>query len=442
MGARPRVFVTRRLPGGALERLALRAEMTVWEGDGAPPPEAIAAGARDAEGLLCLLTDRIDAALLRGLPAPAGRSRAARWASTTSTWRRRPRAGSPSGTPPACWSRRPPTWPSGCCSRRPAGSRRRTAICARGAGASRTAGTRRPCSGAICTAPRSGSSDSARSGAPWRGARPASACASSAGRARRAALPGVEACSLERLLAEAEFVSVHVALTPETRGLLGAARSPRCARAPILVNAARGGIVDEAALAAALASGRLAAAALDVFAQEPLDPASPLLAAPNLVLTPHIGSASIATRTRMADLAVENLLAGLEGRPLLHQRRLNRAQPWQRERNVRGETTCAPRWRARSATARSAVTTARQAGAWLARTSASSQSSADGAKIRRTRPRRRLAGRLGAAAVEHDPDLAPRHRRSAPPARPAARGAARSTTARGRGRAARRRAAR
>ena len=86
----------------------------------------------------------------------------------------------------------------------------------------------------------------------------------------------------------------------------------------VLVNSARGGIVDEAALAAALRSGRLAAAALDVFASEPLDPGSPLLEAPNLVLTPHIGSASVATRTRMADLAVENLLAGLEGRPLPH----------------------------------------------------------------------------------------------------------------------------
>ena len=69
---------------------------------------------------------------------------------------------------------------------------------------------------------------------------------------------------------------------------------------------------------AALESGRLAAAALDVFASEPLVAASPLLAAPNLVLTPHIGSASLATRTRMGELAVENLLAGLDGRPMPH----------------------------------------------------------------------------------------------------------------------------
>ena len=132
-------------------------------------------------------------------------------------------------------------------------------------------------------------------------------------------MPGVENCALDTLLAQAEFVSVHVALTPETRDLLSARAIAALRPGAILINTARGGIVDEAALAAALASGRLAAAALDVFAREPLDPASPLLAAPNLLLTPHIGSASIATRTRMADLAVENLLAGLAGRPLLHQ---------------------------------------------------------------------------------------------------------------------------
>jgi glyoxylate reductase len=89
-------------------------------------------------------------------------------------------------------------------------------------------------------------------------------------------------------------------------------------RGAVLVNTARGGIVDEAALAAALGEGRLAGAALDVYAVEPLARDSPLLAAPNLVLTPHIGSASIATRTRMTDLAVANLLAGLAGEPLPH----------------------------------------------------------------------------------------------------------------------------
>jgi glyoxylate reductase len=133
---------------------------------------------------------------------------------------------------------------------------------------------------------------------------------------RRAA--DVEALPLDALLEGSDFVSIHVALSTETRGLIDAAALARLRPGAILVNTARGGIVDESALAAALTNGGLAAAALDVFEDEPLDRNSPLLTAPNLVLTPHIGSASIATRTRMADLAVENLLAGLAGRPLPH----------------------------------------------------------------------------------------------------------------------------
>jgi glyoxylate reductase len=83
-----------------------------------------------------------------------------------------------------------------------------------------------------------------------------------------------------------------------------------------LVNTARGPIVDQAALLRALTEGAIAGAALDVTDPEPLPPDDPLLAAPNLILLPHVGSATHATRERMADLAVDNLLAGLAGRPL------------------------------------------------------------------------------------------------------------------------------
>lgn len=132
------------------------------------------------------------------------------------------------------------------------------------------------------------------------------------------AVPGVEPVALDALWPLADFLSVHVASAPETRGLVGEAELAVMKPGAVLVNTARGGIVDEAALADALAAGRLAAAALDVFAHEPLAPDSPLLAAPNLVLAPHIGSASVRTRREMARLAVENLIAGLEGRPLPH----------------------------------------------------------------------------------------------------------------------------
>ncbi len=122
--------------------------------------------------------------------------------------------------------------------------------------------------------------------------------------------------ALPDLLRVADFVSVHVARTPETVGLLGREALARLQPHAILINTARGGIVDEDALAEMLRSGRLFAAGLDVFANEPLPRTSPLLQLPNVVLTPHIGSASVATRARMVDLALANLQAGLRFEPL------------------------------------------------------------------------------------------------------------------------------
>jgi len=315
VSARPDVFATRSLPGGALARLARRVSLEVWPDPGAPEREALAAGARDAEGLLCLLTDRIDAALIEACPrlrvissCSVGLDHVDLEAAT--------RRGIPVGYTPGVlaettadlafalllgaarriveadgflregrwtWEHR---WdPDGFLGRDVYGATlgviglgaigRAVAARARGFGMRVLGWSRTP-----------------------------------------RELAGVEPAELPELLAAAQFVTVHVALTPETRGLLDAAALARMREDAILVNTARGGIVDEAALVAALRGGRLAAAALDVFAREPLDPASPLLDAPNLVLTPHIGSASVATRSRMAELAVENLVAGLEGRAM------------------------------------------------------------------------------------------------------------------------------
>lgn len=163
------------------------------------------------------------------------------------------------------------------------------------------------------------------------------------------ALPGVEARALDALLAESDFVSVHVALTAATRGLLGAGELARMQPHAMLVNTARGGVVDEEALVAALRAGRLAGAALDVFAREPLPAGSALRAMSNVVLTPHIGSASVATRTAMARLAIENARAALAGEPM--PRCANPevyasaafSERSQRARNASGETTRAPR---------------------------------------------------------------------------------------------------
>ena len=123
---------------------------------------------------------------------------------------------------------------------------------------------------------------------------------------------GIEYVDKETLFGESDFLSIHVPLTRETRHLVGAAELERMKPTAVLVNTARGPVVDEKALADALESGRIASAGLDVFEAEPQVEAR-LLALENVVLVPHIGSASIKTRTRMCTMAAENAAAVLGG---------------------------------------------------------------------------------------------------------------------------------
>ena len=113
-------------------------------------------------------------------------------------------------------------------------------------------------------------------------------------------------------------MTLHSPLTPETRGLIGDEALARMKPTAYLVNTARGPIVDSEALGRALRDGRIAGAALDVTDPEPLPGDHPLLRTPNLLVLPHLGSATEATRARMADMAVDNLLAGLAGEPMPH----------------------------------------------------------------------------------------------------------------------------
>jgi glyoxylate reductase len=125
---------------------------------------------------------------------------------------------------------------------------------------------------------------------------------------------GAVGVSLLRLLAESDFVSIHVPLTPKTHHMIGAREFARMKPGAILINTARGAVVDQVAMVAALRSGRLTGAGLDVTDPEPIVAGDPLLRLENVVITPHIGSASITARARMAAIAVDNILNVFAGR--------------------------------------------------------------------------------------------------------------------------------
>jgi (S)-sulfolactate dehydrogenase len=134
---------------------------------------------------------------------------------------------------------------------------------------------------------------------------------------------GTACVSLEELLAQADAVSLHVPLTDATRGLMDEARIAAMKPGAVLVNTARGGIVDEAALAQALRDGRLGGAALDVFEHEPLAAGSPLAGAPNLVLTPHIAGVTRESNQRVSGLIAARVAASLDA---IHSKEQNPCQ--------------------------------------------------------------------------------------------------------------------
>jgi glyoxylate reductase len=306
-----RCFVTRDLPGTALDRLRAEHEVDVWPGRMPPAPDRLREHATDAQGLLSMLTDRIDAELIAAAPAlrvvsnyavgyenvdlEAARARGITvghtpgvlteatadlaWALMLALARRLPEA--QAAVPEGRWT----TW-----------------------------------------------QPDALLGRDVHGATLGIVGMGRIGRAvaRRADGFGMEVVHTSRsggiplavLLGRADFVSLHVPLTADTRHLIDAEALARMKPTAYLVNTARGAIVDQAALQEALETGQIAGAGLDVTDPEPLPADHPLLYEPNLIVLPHVGSATETTRARMADLAVDNLLAGLAGRPLPH------AVPW------------------------------------------------------------------------------------------------------------------
>jgi glyoxylate reductase len=309
---RPRVFVTRRLPGDAVERLAAVAEVEVWPGRLPPSPGDLARHAADADGLLVLLTDRVDDALLDRCPRlrvvanmavgydnldvdaltargiPAGNTPGVLTESTAElTWAlilaaARRVAEAERSIRRGEWV----TWePDFLLGRDLAGG----TLGIVGFGKIGAAVARR----ARCFDMRV---------LAWT--------------PRPKPVGGVAWVSLDELLAEADVVSVHCALTPETKGLIGARALALMKPSAVLVNTARGAIVDQAALAEALRARRIFAAGLDVVDREPIAADDPLLSLDNCLVVPHIGSGTVATRSRMAAMAADNVLAGLRGERL------------------------------------------------------------------------------------------------------------------------------
>ncbi len=134
----------------------------------------------------------------------------------------------------------------------------------------------------------------------------------------RALAPSVRFAGKADLLSQADYVMLCVPLTDQTRGLIGTSELALMKPDATLINIARGPVVDTEALTEALSRHRIAAAALDVTEPEPLPRDHPLLTLPHVIITPHLGSATVETRRRMAELSVNNLLAGLRGEPLPH----------------------------------------------------------------------------------------------------------------------------
>lgn len=301
-----RCYVTRRLPGSALDRLAASHEVEVWPERLPPAPEQLAARVADADGLLSLLTDAIDASLIEAAPRLRAIANYAVGVDNVDV-EAATRRGTPVGNTPDVL----------------------------------TETTADLAFGLILAAARRLVEADARARSDWVTWEPAALLGVDVhgstlgivglGRigsavARRAHGFGIEVVHsgresgvpLDELLSRSDFVTLHCPLTPATRGLIAERELRLMKPEAVLVNTARGPIVDSRALARALESGSIGAAALDVTDPEPPLPDDPLLSAPNLVLAPHIASASTRTRAAMADIAVDNLLAALAGERMPH----------------------------------------------------------------------------------------------------------------------------
>ena len=307
---RPRVFVTRRLPGDAVARLALEAYVDEWTDDLPPPYDELVRRAAQADAIICLLTERIDAALLDAAPSLRAIANVAVGYDNIDVAAATVRGVAVGNTPGVL-----------------------TETTADLAFALILACARR-----IVEAERFVRDDRWRTWDPGlllgydvHGATIGIVGYGKIGEAvaRRAAgfdmhvlyisrTPAPESAigervDLDTLLRTSDFVSLHVPMTPETTKMIGERELQLMKRTAFIINTARGGVLDQSALVRALEAGVIAGAGLDVAEVEPIPAGDALFRVPNVTLLPHIGSATHATRERMAAMAVDNCLAALRG---------------------------------------------------------------------------------------------------------------------------------
>lgn len=300
-----RVFVTRQLPGPALVHLSESYDTFVWPEATPPTPQQLLANAREAEALITLVQDKVDRALIEACPQLKVIANYAVGYDNIDVEAANAEGIAIGNTPDAL-----------------------------------TEATADLTFALLMASARhlQAAADNARAG-HWQSWEPGGFLGADIygatigivgiGRighavARRARGFGMEVLTAERgnrhdfeyLLRHSDFVTIHCPLTEQTHHLIDAEALSLMKPTAVLVNTARGPIVDQVALEAALKSGRLAGAALDVTDPEPLPLDDPLWGAPNLLIVPHIGSATHSARRQMAQMAVDNVIAGLQGNPL------------------------------------------------------------------------------------------------------------------------------
>ena len=317
--ARPRVFVTRLMNRDALEAIAAETEMVVWPDDSPPSPEELRVALRSVDGVLTNIMDRVDGAAVEKASGLKVVSQLAVGVDNIDV-AEMTRRGIPVGNTPGVLSK----------------ATADVAFALLMAVARRVVESDRWV--------RQGNWRLAFHPNHWLGADVSDATLGIVGmgkiglemakRARgfdmrvlyhsRTRKPedearfGMEYVDMDRLLQESDFVSLHVTLTSETYHLIGEAELRAMKPTAILVNSARGPVVDGSALHNALKNGWIAGAGLDVTEPEPMAPEDPLLGLDSVVVTPHVGSASHGSRRAMCMLAALNLLAGVKGERLVH----------------------------------------------------------------------------------------------------------------------------